>query len=306
MEEGEFVKWKQIVVGLISIMMIFTSVRGEVNENQRSNYQMLEQIEKSYVVDSGFRESNYFFLDMVDSYATYYLQCIKQLIGEEDSVERTDVSYEINCLSNKAVDQWNLLDVYSLIMLVDDVKQIPETLESSIIMYLDSLFDENNGCYQYSREFSVQDSIAPTYYVVVALKKLNQPVRPIKEWIIEISTKALEKDANMQTYYGGYAMLYELMSEYEIPISATDFEQVLEYYHGIVNYSPPSRCTRLEEGASIRRSLVSRLRGVKFTGRFLTVQTLQTILCSELTPASQPVLCKVILYSQYILSECCV
>lgn len=127
MEEGEFVKWKQIVVGLISIMMIFTSVRGEVNENQRSNYQMLEQIEKSYVVDSGFRESNYFFLDMVDSYATYYLQCIKQLIGEEDSVERTDVSYEINCLSNKAVDQWNLLDVYSLIMLVDDVKQIPET-----------------------------------------------------------------------------------------------------------------------------------------------------------------------------------
>ena len=230
MEEGEFVKWKQIVVGLISIMMIFTSVRGEVNENQRSNYQMLEQIEKSYVVDSGFRESNYFFLDMVDSYATYYLQCIKQLIGEEDSVERTDVSYEINCLSNKAVDQWNLLDVYSLIMLVDDVKQIPETLESSIIMYLDSLFDENNGCYQYSREFSVQDSIAPTYYVVVALKKLNQPVRPIKEWIIEISTKALEKDANMQTYYGGYAMLYELMSEYEIPISATDFEQVLEYY----------------------------------------------------------------------------
>ena len=68
----------------------------------------------------------------------------------------------------------------------------------------------------------------------------------------------------------------------------------------IVNYSPPSRCTRLEEGASIRRSLVSRLRGVKFTGRFLTVQTLQTILCSELTPASQPVLCKVILYSQYI------
>lgn len=145
MEEGEFVKWKQIVVGLISIMMIFTSVRGEVNENQRSNYQMLEQIEKSYVVDSGFRESNYFFLDMVDSYATYYLQCIKQLIGEEDSVERTDVSYEINCLSNKAVDQWNLLDVYSLIMLVDDVKQIPETLESSIIMYLDSLFDENNG-----------------------------------------------------------------------------------------------------------------------------------------------------------------
>lgn len=43
MEEGEFVKWKQIVVGLISIMMIFTSVRGEVNENQRSNYQMLEQ-----------------------------------------------------------------------------------------------------------------------------------------------------------------------------------------------------------------------------------------------------------------------
>lgn len=164
MEEGEFVKWKQIVVGLISIMMIFTSVRGEVNENQRSNYQMLEQIEKSYVVDSGFRESNYFFLDMVDSYATYYLQCIKQLIGEEDSVERTDVSYEINCLSNKAVDQWNLLDVYSLIMLVDDVKQIPETLESSIIMYLDSLFDENNGCYQYSREFSVQDSIAPTYY----------------------------------------------------------------------------------------------------------------------------------------------
>ena len=101
MEEGEFVKWKQIVVGLISIMMIFTSVRGEVNENQRSNYQMLEQIEKSYVVDSGFRESNYFFLDMVDSYATYYLQCIKQLIGEEDSVERTDVSYEINCLSIK-------------------------------------------------------------------------------------------------------------------------------------------------------------------------------------------------------------
>ena len=74
----------------------------------------------------------------------------------------------------------------------------------------------------------------------------------------------------------------------------------------VVNYSPPSRCTRLEEGASIRRSLVSRLRGVKFTGRFLTVQTLQTILCSELTPASQPVLCKVILYSQYILSECCV
>ena len=69
----------------------------------------------------------------------------------------------------------------------------------------------------------------------------------------------------------------------------------------IVNYSPPSRCTRLEEGASIRRSLVSRLRGVKFTGRFLTVQTLQTILCSELTPASQPVLCKVILYSQYII-----
>ena len=68
----------------------------------------------------------------------------------------------------------------------------------------------------------------------------------------------------------------------------------------IVNYSPPSRCTRLEEGASIRRSLVCRLPGVKFTGRFLTVQTLQTILCSELTPASQPVLCKVILYSQYI------
>ena len=32
-----------------------------------------------------------------------------------------------------------------------------------------------------------------------------------------------------------------------------------------MNYSPPSRCTRLEEGASIRRSLVSRLRGVKFT-----------------------------------------
>ena len=79
MEEGEFVKWKQIVVGLISIMMIFTSVRGEVNENQRSNYQMLEQIEKSYVVDSGFRESNYFFLDMVDSYATYYLQCSELL-----------------------------------------------------------------------------------------------------------------------------------------------------------------------------------------------------------------------------------
>lgn len=73
-----------------------------------------------------------------------------------------------------------------------------------------------------------------------------------------------------------------------------------------VNYSPPSRCTRLEEGASIRRSLVSRLRGVKFTGRFLTVQTLQTILCSELTPAFQPVLCKLILYSQYILSECCI
>ena len=73
-----------------------------------------------------------------------------------------------------------------------------------------------------------------------------------------------------------------------------------------VNYSPPSRCTRLEEGASIRRSLVSRLRGVKFIGRFLNVQTLQTILCSELTPAFQPVLCKVILYSQYILSECCV
>ena len=74
----------------------------------------------------------------------------------------------------------------------------------------------------------------------------------------------------------------------------------------LVNYSPPSRCTRLEEGASIRRSLVSRLRGVKFTGRFLTVQTLQTILCSELTPAFQPVLRKLILYSQYILSECCI
>lgn len=81
---------------------------------------------------------------------------------------------------------------------------------------------------------------------------------------------------------------------------------VLGMMLAVVNYSPPSRCTRLEEGASIRRSLVSRLRGVKFTGRFLTVQTLQTILCSELTPASQPVLCKVILYSQYILSECCV
>ena len=79
-------------------------------------------------------------------------------------------------------------------------------------------------------------------------------------------------------------------------------------YHAVFvsELLPPSRCTRLEEGASIRRSLVSRLRGVKFTGRFLNVQTLQTILCSELTPAFQPVLCKLILYSQYILSECCV
>ena len=64
---------------------------------------------------------------------------------------------------------------------------------------------------------------------------------------------------------------------------------LLQYFTVVVNYSPPSRCTRLEEGASIRRSLVSRLRGVKFTGRFLTVQTLQTILCSELTPAFRPV-----------------
>ena len=93
--------------------------------------------------------------------------------------------------------------------------------------------------------------------------------------------------------------LYLISEVFWLPVGLTKL-------HSNVNYSPPSRCTRLEEGASIRRSLVSRLRGVKFTGRFLTVQTLQTILCSELTPASQPVLCKVILYSQYILSECCV
>lgn len=219
MEEGEFVKWKQIVVGLISIMMIFTSVRGEVNENQRSNYQMLEQIEKSYVVDSGFRESNYFFLDMVDSYATYYLQCIKQLIGEEDSVERTDVSYEINCLSNKAVDQWNLLDVYSLIMLVDDVKQIPETLESSIIMYLDSLFDENNGCYQYSREFSVQDSIAP-------YKDLEQQLK---------GSQAMQADPeNQQTAYKELQTEHErLKTEYETV--KTLCERTLEAYNAIQN-----------------------------------------------------------------------
>ena len=89
----------------------------------------------------------------------------------------------------------------------------------------------------------------------------------------------------------GFGILKKMLDE---------LETRAEENSALVNYSPPSRCTRLEEGASIRRSLFSRLRGVKFTGRFLTVQTLQTILCSELTPASQPVLCKVILYSHYI------
>ena len=207
--------WKRISICSTLVMMLCIEAFGATNENQENSQQMIQQIRES-VNDDGFREPNYFFYDIADPYATYYLRGIKQLIGQEESKELSDLSYSIEALKRKEKSRWNLIDVYCLVMLIDDVEQLPTDLRVSIVDYLNSLYDKENGCYQYLVDFSNPTSIAPTYYAVMTLVKLREDIQPGNEWIIKTSESALEKGANKETYYGGYAMLYELMDGFEI------------------------------------------------------------------------------------------
>ena len=226
--------WKRIGICSTLVMTVCTEVFGATNETQESNQQMIQQIRES-VNDDGFREPNYFFYDIADPYATYYVRGIKQLLGQEEGKELSDLSYSIEALENKEKSRWNLIDIYCLVMLIDDIEQLPKDLSVSIVDYLNSLYDKENGCYQYLGDFSNPTSIAPTYYAVMTLVKLREDIQPISEWISKTSESALGKEADKETYYGGYAMLYELMDAYEIPINLQDFGAVIGYYEGILN-----------------------------------------------------------------------
>ena len=109
-----------------------------------------------------------------DPYATYYVRGIKQLLGQEEGKELSDLSYSIEALENKEKSRWNLIDIYCLVMLIDDIEQLPKDLRVSIVDYLNSLYDKENGCYQYLGDFSNPTSIAPTYYAVMTLVKLRE------------------------------------------------------------------------------------------------------------------------------------
>ena len=78
---------------------------------------------------------------------------IKQLLGQEEGKELSDLSYSIEALENKEKSRWNLIDIYCLVMLIDDIEQLPKDLRVSIVDYLNSLYDKENGCYQYLGDF---------------------------------------------------------------------------------------------------------------------------------------------------------
>lgn len=228
-------EWKRISICSTLVMIVCIEAFGATNENQESSQQMIQQIQESVNDDGGFREPNYFFYDIADPYATYYLRGMKQLLGQEEGKELSDLSYSIEALENKEKSRWNLIDIYCLVMLIDDVEQLPTDLRVSIVDYLNSLYDKENGCYQYLADFSNPTSIAPTYYAVMTLVKLREDIQPVNEWIIKTSESALGKEADKETYYGGYAMLYELMDAYAIPINLQDFGAVIEYYEDVLN-----------------------------------------------------------------------
>lgn len=238
-------EWKRISICSMLVMTVCIEAFGATNENQENSQQMIQQIQESVNDDGGFREPNYFFYDIADPYATYYLRGMKQLLGQEEGKELSDLSYSIEALENKEKSRWNLIDIYCLVMLIDDVEQLPTDLRVSIVDYLNSLYDKENGCYQYLADFSNTTSIAPTYYAVMTLGKLREDIQPVNEWIIKTSESALGKEADKETYYGGYAMLYELMDAYAIPINLQDFGAVIEYYEDVLNQVDEAQKTAL-------------------------------------------------------------
>ena len=56
----------------------------------------------------------------------------------------------------------------------------------------------------------------------MTLVKLREDIQPISEWISKTSESALGKEADKETYYGGYAMLYELMDAYAVSYTHLD------------------------------------------------------------------------------------
>ena len=142
-------EWKRISICSTLVMIVCIEAFGATNENQESSQQMIQQIQESVNDDGGFREPNYFFYDIADPYATYYLRGMKQLLGQEEGKELSDLSYSIEALENKEKSRWNLIDIYCLVMLIDDVEQLPTDLRVSIVDYLNSLYDKENGCYRF-------------------------------------------------------------------------------------------------------------------------------------------------------------
>lgn len=222
---------KRIAVwGMIAIILFPWNSRAECQADEESREQLIEQLEQCHMTDGGYRETNFFFLNMADPYASYYINRTKCIAGLEVTPEKVKLSYIFNCLSSQDKRRWNLMDTYSTVMLLDNPKELEPELYTAITEYLDMLYDEENGCYQFFIDSGDSNAVVPTYLVKESSEKLGEPIQPIDLWLQSLAKDAFGEALDQGTYIGSYAMLYELMQDYGFSIDTTGFESVIKIY----------------------------------------------------------------------------
>lgn len=237
---------KQLIIISIFIILLFSFLSYSVLKNNKysatANEELVPmnreiitlEIERSTMTDNGYRFINAEYQKQLSSFATYYIREAKKCSGLISS--NVEISYETKLkfsekfLENSTLD---ITDVFCTISLIDNNFKISDKLKKNVTDYINSLYEENIGCYTLP-EIKTHDkytiNIYPTFLVEEIATRLNLDVMPLENWLEEVAENVF-KPANLQKEKSSaYVMLYSLMQKYNIDLPESSISAVKQMF----------------------------------------------------------------------------
>lgn len=198
-----------------------------------------KEIQKSSMMDGGYRFANMELKDQISVYATYYIRSAKKsahLISRVDNL--TDQSEKE--IINKFMDtsKLDLTDIFCTVSLINNKENISAELKKKISQYFDSLYDEDIGCYllPYSDKKDIYNSNAyPNFLVKSIASLLEIKIKPIDNWMKKATKNIFSENNITIENSGAYVMFYKLLQLYDMELPKKSIELVQQMFEESLN-----------------------------------------------------------------------
>ncbi|WP_430111428.1 hypothetical protein [Paenibacillus sp. B1-33] len=189
---------------------------------------IVEQIERSKMSDFGYRFANAEYSSQISSFATYYIREAQKnsgLISIDDYITMTP-DFLRKFENESAMD---LTDIFTTVMLVNDLEGISDLAKENISKYFDSLYDDRIGCYRLPNSNNSEiyaENVYPTFLVEQVAALLNLKTKSVDKWLKEASTELLQPNTITRKNSSAYVMMMKLMQSHHIELSKISSDMV--------------------------------------------------------------------------------